>query len=107
MSALYDLIVVGGGCNGTGIARDAAMRGLKVCLLEKNDFAAGTTGASSGMIHGGPRYLQYEVGTTKLACQDANYIRRIAPHLCFRIPFIRSSDGRRGKRPGSTSFASS
>ncbi len=88
MSALYDLIVVGGGCNGTGIARDAAMRGLKVCLLEKNDFAAGTTGASSGMIHGGPRYLQYEVGTTKLACQDANYIRRIAPHLCFRIPFI-------------------
>lgn len=84
----FDLIVVGGGCNGTGIARDAAMRGLKVLLLEKNDFSAGTTGASSGMIHGGPRYLQYEVGTTKLACQDANYIRKIAPHLCFRIPFL-------------------
>lgn len=88
MPELFDLIVIGGGCNGTGIARDAAMRGLKVLLLEKNDFSAGTTGASSGMIHGGPRYLQYEVGTTKLACQDANYIRQIAPHLCFRIPFL-------------------
>ena len=84
----YDLIVVGGGCNGTGIARDAAMRGLSVLLVEKNDFAAGTTGASSGMIHGGPRYLQYEVGTTKKACRDAGYIRKIAPHLCFRIPFL-------------------
>ena len=85
---LFDLIVIGGGCNGTGIARDAAMRGLRVLLLEKNDFSAGTTGASSGMIHGGPRYLQYEIGTTKLACQDANYIRHIAPYLCFRIPFL-------------------
>lgn len=84
----YDLIVVGGGCNGTGIARDAAMRGLSVLLLEKHDFSAGTTGASSAMIHGGPRYLQYEVGTTKKACRDAGYIRHIAPHLCFRIPFI-------------------
>lgn len=84
----YDLIVVGGGCNGTGIARDAAMRGISVLLVEKYDFAAGTTGASSGMIHGGPRYLQYEVGTTKKACRDAGYIRKIAPHLCFRIPFL-------------------
>ncbi len=88
MPESFDLIVVGGGCNGTGIARDAAMRGLKVLLLEKKDFSAGTTGASSGMIHGGPRYLQYEVGTTKLACKDAGYIRKIAPHLCFRIPFL-------------------
>jgi glycerol-3-phosphate dehydrogenase len=88
MSTLYDLIVVGGGCNGTGIARDAAMRGLSVLLVEKDDFSAGTTGASSGMIHGGPRYLMYEVGTTKKACRDAGYIRKIAPHLCFRIPFI-------------------
>ncbi len=88
MAESFDLIVVGGGCNGTGIARDAAMRGMTVLLVEKNDFAAGTTGASSGMIHGGPRYLQYEVGTTKKACRDAGYIRKIAPHLCFRIPFL-------------------
>ncbi len=84
----FDLIVVGGGCNGTGIARDAAMRGLKVLLLEKNDFSAGTTGASSGMIHGGPRYMLYEVKTTKLACEDARHILKIARHLCFRIPFL-------------------
>ncbi len=88
MTESFDLIVIGGGCNGTGIARDAAMRGLSVLLVEKNDFAAGTTGASSGMIHGGPRYLQYEVGTTKKACRDAGYIKKIAPHLCFRIPFL-------------------
>ncbi len=88
MPEIFDVIVMGGGCNGTGIARDAAMRGLKVLLLEKKDFSAGTTGASSGMIHGGPRYLLYEVGTTKLACRDADYIRKIAPHLCFRIPFV-------------------
>lgn len=88
MVETYDLIVIGGGCNGTGIARDAAMRGLKTLLVEKNDFSAGTTGASSGMIHGGPRYMQYEIGTTKLACQDAAAIRHIAPHLCFRIPFL-------------------
>lgn len=88
MSNLFDLIVIGGGCNGTGIARDAAMRGLKVLLLEKKDFSAGTTGASSGMIHGGPRYMLYEVNTTKLACEDAAHIRKIASHLCFRIPFL-------------------
>ncbi len=88
MPDLFDLIVIGGGCNGTGIARDAAMRGLKVLLLEKKDFAAATTGASSGMIHGGPRYMLYEVGTTKLASRDANDIRKIAPHLVFRIPFL-------------------
>lgn len=84
----FDVIVVGGGCNGTGIARDAAMRGLKTLLLEKNDFASGTTGASSGMIHGGPRYLLTEVKTTKNSSRDAGAIRRIAPHLCFRIPFL-------------------
>jgi glycerol-3-phosphate dehydrogenase len=88
MPEQFDVIVIGGGCNGTGIARDGALRGLKVLLLEKKDFAAGTTGASSGMIHGGPRYLFSDVGTTKLSSKDAGTIRRIAPHLCFRIPFV-------------------
>ncbi|MBI2082715.1 MAG: glycerol-3-phosphate dehydrogenase/oxidase [Deltaproteobacteria bacterium] len=88
MPESFDVIVVGGGCNGTGIARDCAMRGFKTLLLEKNDFAAGTTGASSGMIHGGPRYLLSDPKTTKLSSQDAGYIRKIAPHLCFRIPFL-------------------
>ncbi len=88
MPESFDVIVVGGGCNGTGIARDCALRGLKTLLLEKNDFAAGTTGASSGMIHGGPRYLLSEVKTTRASSQDAGYIRKIAPHLVFRIPFL-------------------
>ncbi len=84
----YDIIVIGGGVNGCGVARDAALRGLKVLLLEKNDFSAGTTWASSGMIHGGVRYLFHDVETTKRACEDSGYIQKIAPHLLFRIPFL-------------------
>jgi glycerol-3-phosphate dehydrogenase len=56
---LYDLVVIGGGINGVGIARDAAGRGLKVLLVEKGDFAGATSSASSKLIHGGLRYLEY------------------------------------------------
>ncbi len=84
----YDVIVVGGGVNGCGIARDAAMRGLKAILIEKNDFGSGTTGASSQMIHGGARYLLSSLKTTRLSSIDSGYIQKIAPHLLFRIPFI-------------------
>jgi glycerol-3-phosphate dehydrogenase len=84
----YDVIVIGGGINGCGIARDAAMRGLSAVLIEKDDFGSGTTGASSQMIHGGARYLLSDVKTTKLSSQDSGYIQKIAPHLLFRIPFI-------------------
>ncbi len=84
----YDLIVIGGGINGCGIARDAAMRGLKVLLVEKNDFASATSGANSQMIHGGVRYLLSDVHTTKTSCLDSGYIQKIASHLIFRIPFI-------------------
>jgi len=85
---VYDLIVVGGGVNGTGIARDAAMRGLRTLLVEKRDFAAGSSGANSGMIHGGVRYLRHDRHVTELACIDSGYIQRIAPHLLFRVPFL-------------------
>ncbi len=88
MKDIYDVAVIGGGVNGTGIARDCAMRGLKVILLEKKDLSAGTTGACSGMIHGGLRYLYSDVGITKVSCLDSGYIRKIARHLTFRIPFI-------------------
>jgi glycerol-3-phosphate dehydrogenase len=64
------------------------MRGLKTILAEKKDFAAGATGACSGMIHGGPRYLEYDIETTRSSCVDSGYIQRIAPFLLFRIPFI-------------------
>ncbi|EKD41291.1 MAG: hypothetical protein ACD_73C00774G0001, partial [uncultured bacterium] len=84
----FDVIIIGGGINGCGIARDCAQRGLKVLLLEKGDFAGGTSGASSQMIHGGLRYLLSDVKTTELACKDSGYIQKIAPHLIFRIPFV-------------------
>ncbi len=88
MNATFDLIVIGGGVNGVGIARDAAQRGLKVALFEQKDLGAGTTGASSGMIHGGIRYLEKDRDVTRLSCQDSGYIQQIAPHLLFRIPFL-------------------
>ncbi len=84
----WDVIVIGGGVNGTGTARDCAMRGLRALLLEKADLACGASGANSGMIHGGIRYMLTDRRVTELACRDAGYIRRIAPHLLFRIPFL-------------------
>ena len=84
----YDVVVLGGGVNGAGVARDCAMRGLSVLLLEKQDLACGASGASSGMIHGGIRYMTSDRRVTALASRDAGYIRRIAPHLTFRIPFL-------------------
>ena len=87
-TARFDLIIIGGGVNGTGIARDAAMRGLKTLMLEKKDIASGASGANSGMIHGGIRYLRYDRKVTELSSIDSGYIQRIVPHLLFRIPFI-------------------
>jgi glycerol-3-phosphate dehydrogenase len=84
----FDVIVVGGGVNGTGIARDLALRGIKTLLLEKRDLGSGATGACSGMIHGGLRYLLSSLETTIHSCQDSGYIQKIAPHLLFRIPFL-------------------
>ncbi len=84
----YDLIVVGGGINGAAIARDAVMRGLSVALFEMRDFSTGATWASSGMIHGGLRYLSKDPEVTRLACLDSGFIQQIAPHLIFRIPFV-------------------
>ena len=84
----YDAIVIGGGVNGCGVVRDLALRGLDVLLIEKGDFAMGTSWASSGMIHGGMRYLFSDVHTTYKSCKDAGYIKKIAPHLTFRIPLL-------------------
>jgi glycerol-3-phosphate dehydrogenase len=84
----YDVIILGGGVNGTGTARDCAMRGLRALLLEKSDFAVGASGNNSGMIHGGIRYMLSDRRVTALACKDSGFIQRIAPHLLFRIPFL-------------------
>jgi glycerol-3-phosphate dehydrogenase len=83
-----EVIVIGGGVNGVGVARDASLRGMKVALFERNDIAFGASGNSSGMIHGGPRYLSYDPAVTHSSCLDSGHIQRIAPHLLFRIPFL-------------------
>lgn len=84
----FDVIVIGGGVNGTGVARDAALRGLRVALFERNDFGFGASGNSSGMIHGGVRYLSSDPNVTETSCADSGHIQAIAPHLVFRIPFL-------------------
>jgi glycerol-3-phosphate dehydrogenase len=84
----HDVCVIGGGVTGAGIARDLSLRGLSVLLLEKGDWGAGTTGASSWMIHGGPRYLEFDWDTTRLSTQDAGYIVTIARNLVYRVVFI-------------------
>src|SRR5689334_1759443 len=84
----YDVIIIGGGINGVGIARDCALRNIKTLLVEKHDFARGASGNNTGMIHGGMRYMQYDVGTTRSSCTDSGYIQKIASHLLFRIPFL-------------------
>ena len=83
-----DLIVIGGGVNGVGVLRDATLRGLTVSLFERNDLAFGASGNSSGMIHGGPRYMSYDPDVTYSSCLDSGHIQRVAPHLLFRIPFL-------------------
>jgi glycerol-3-phosphate dehydrogenase len=85
---MHDVLVIGGGINGAGIARDAALRGLDVALVEREDWGAGTTGASTRMVHGGIRYLLYDIATTRISSEDAGRIRRIAPHVTWRIPFL-------------------
>jgi glycerol-3-phosphate dehydrogenase len=82
------VLVIGGGINGAGVARDLALRGVRVALVEKRELGSGTTWASSGMIHGGLRYLQKDPEVTLHSCVDSGAIQRIAPHLVFRIPFL-------------------
>jgi len=85
----YDLLVIGGGINGAGIARDAAGRGLAVLLAEKDDLAAATSSASSKLIHGGLRYLeQYEFRLVAEALAEREVLLRIAAHLVWPARFV-------------------
>ncbi|MGH8780961.1 glycerol-3-phosphate dehydrogenase [Paraburkholderia sp.] len=84
----YDLLVVGGGINGAGIARDAAGRGLSVLLCEQDDLAAHTSSASTKLIHGGLRYLEYrEFGLVRKALQERETLLRAAPHIMWPLRF--------------------
>ncbi len=85
----YDLLVVGGGITGAGIARDAALRGLRALLVEKDDFASGTSSRSSRLIHGGLRYLEH--GQLKLvfeASAERRRLLKLAPHLVHPLRFV-------------------
>ncbi len=85
----FDLIVVGGGIVGTGIARDASLRGLRTLLLEKEDFACGTTSRSSRLIHGGLRYLRHlDLHLVRQDMREREVLLKIAPHLVHPLPFV-------------------
>lgn len=85
----FDLLVIGGGIVGAGVARDAASRGLRTLLLERSDFASGTSSRSSRLLHGGLRYLaQGRIGLVREASVEKMRLSRIAPHLCRPLPFL-------------------
>lgn len=84
----FDLLVIGGGITGAGIARDATLRGLKTALVERQDFAGGASSRSARVIHGGVRYiesLQFDV--VRQACAERNHLQTLAPHLVTPMPF--------------------
>jgi glycerol-3-phosphate dehydrogenase len=85
----YDLIIAGGGIVGAGIARDAALRGLKTLILEKVDFAYGTTSRSSRLVHGGLRYLKrLDLGLVRQDLREREILLDIAPHLVHPLSFV-------------------
>ena len=85
----FDVLVIGGGIFGAGVARDAALRGLRVALIEKADFASGTSSHSSKLIHGGFRYLeQRDFKLVSEACRERRILQQIAPHLVRPLPFL-------------------
>ncbi len=87
--AIFDLIVVGGGITGAGVARDAALRGLSCLLLEKGDFASGVTSKSTRLIHGGLRYLaNFEMDLVAESLRERAVLRRMAPHLIHPMPLL-------------------
>ena len=106
----YDVIIIGAGINGAGIARDAAMRGLKVLLVDKSDIGSGTTSASTRLIHGGLRYLEhYEFGLVRESLRERETLLKIAPHLvrplAITIPIYKHSKrGRATIRAGMIAY---
>jgi glycerol-3-phosphate dehydrogenase len=85
----FDLVVVGGGITGAGVALDAATRGYSVALVEKTDFAAGTSSRSSKLVHGGLRYLQnFDLGLVREALLERSLLVALAPHLVRPLPLV-------------------
>ena len=89
MNNLYDVLIIGGGINGCGVARDAAGRGYSVYLAEKSDIASGTSSASSKLIHGGLRYLEnFEFSLVRASLRERDILIKIAPHIIREIRFV-------------------
>lgn len=85
----FDIAVIGGGITGASTAREAALRGLTVALLEKEDFASGTSSRSTKLLHGGVRYLEsYEFKLVREACRERELMLKLAPHLTTVRPFV-------------------
>jgi glycerol-3-phosphate dehydrogenase len=94
----FDVLVIGGGITGAGIALDAAARGFSVALVEKGDFASGTSGRSSRLVHGGLRYLEHrEFGLVRESLRERGILYRLAPHLVRPIPMYMLADDLRDR----------
>ena len=94
MSADFDLLVIGGGINGAGIARDASGRGAKVLLVEKDDLASHTSSASTKLVHGGLRYLEhFEFRLVRESLIERERLLKIAPHIIWPLRFVLPRDG--------------
>jgi glycerol-3-phosphate dehydrogenase len=95
-SAVYDLVVIGGGATGAGITLDAVTRGLKVAMIERDDFASGTSSRSTKLVHGGVRYLEKAVqelnyeqfSLLRSALKERRHSLNIAPHLSQALPLL-------------------
>jgi glycerol-3-phosphate dehydrogenase len=99
----FEVVVIGGGITGAGVALDAASRGYSVALLERDDYAAGTSSRSSKMVHGGLRYLQnFDLGLVREALLERALMVQLAPHLVYPTPFLVAALGeeRRDRRLG-------
>lgn len=87
-SGVFDVLIIGGGITGAGVARDAAMRGMRVALVEKGDWASGTSSKSSRLVHGGIRYLERgEIGLVRESVREREILLRIAPDLVKPLEF--------------------
>ena len=105
----FDVVVVGGGITGAGVALDAAARGYSVALVERADYASGTSSRSSKLIHGGLRYLQnFDLGLVREALLERQLMVKLAPHLVKPLPLVvarlrRPATGPAARRRASTS----
>src|SRR3990170_8569567 len=90
----WDVVVIGGGVTGAGVAFDAASRGYSVAIVERADWASGTSSRSSKMVHGGLRYLQnFDLGLVREALLERQLMVELAPHLVYPTPFLVPSAG--------------